>query len=117
MIQEKNRVYQLLEKDISVIPEFINTKSYVHRTIYIEMQEVFSSLSRLSENKIKSKNTIMAIRNIVDMHIDTILTLGDTTIGGQACDYILKKIEGYSKVAVNLELYETAHNIQTFNRI
>lgn len=108
------RLRNIITKDVSTIPIWIEPTSSRHQHIFKAIQNIFILLSKLTDEKILSDLKISRIMVAIDQQLDMIIDLGDDLINVMTQNHLLSRIEFYLRFCVDTELFECAANFKTF---
>lgn len=105
----------LIIKDYSTIPDFIDTKAKKSNIIWCEIQNCFQHISRLTTTNILPNDIIEVVKSEIDNSMLIINTENPQTFQNLLiADYIETKVKEYLEFAIEEELFEVANNIQNF---
>lgn len=117
MKQKDSLTYDIFNRYIKVIPDFISTTDRVHKAIYDEMCKINSSFKSLFSDSILTKAKLQMINTNITNHIDNIdeyLLLIDQPLDLPIEEYYSDMISGLQDIAVQLEEYEVAQNLLNY---
>lgn len=101
----------IILQDSKKIPSFIDGKKEDHRQAFLAIQSVYDNIGFMAMEAFLSKHCITTCKWEVEGYLATII---DPTLFLKVCNYLVKKIIGYQKLAVELECYEAAANFREF---
>ncbi|RYY51469.1 MAG: hypothetical protein EOO06_00255 [Chitinophagaceae bacterium] len=108
----------LVSKDASCVPEFIDNTISSDILIWFEMKVIFSAVKGLITDRFLPDISISNIKFKFDQSMAEIFAIDEcseqSAIEGYVAIYIHQRIEQYIELALDLECYEVAANFKKF---
>ena len=108
---DEQTLLDLITVDGTRIPRFIDNKKPEHHHAYLRIQEIYQFIYDLSYPEVLAEDTL----TIYYLHFEgEFRQIKDNALNRKCQEYILKKMVGYLKHAVDNELFEAAANFKNY---
>lgn len=105
---------QMMARDVTRIPDFIDTSIFTHRLIWGHMRNYIINLSKLTNPKLLSKQKIQSVIIENDIETDELVSLCSVDLMNLIILWAWEKTSNYFNYAEQQELFEICSNFKKY---
>lgn len=113
-------IRNMIERDRTNIPYFINGTNAKHKEIWRQIDFVLRTIARLTTETIMEKSSPGKIELMVQMVDNSIVMMVDLSKGDidiELSNYILECLESYINKSIEFECFEVTENLTQFKKL